>query len=96
MPSGFRPGLCTGNNWAQWGHFICISHAPFYVFLDKYTLIEANRTRTVYNWLQYFSPEVLEKEFVECGFKVEVLYSDVSGSLFDIENDELAVIAKKI
>jgi 2-polyprenyl-3-methyl-5-hydroxy-6-metoxy-1,4-benzoquinol methylase len=27
------------------------------VVLDKYALFEADRTRTVYNWLQYFSPE---------------------------------------
>ena len=28
--------------------------------LDKYTIVEESRTRTVYNWLQYFSPEALE------------------------------------
>ena len=66
------------------------------VVLDKYTLIEPSRTRTVYNWLQYFSPEALEKEFVECGFTVENLYSDVAGSPFDPENTEIAVVAKRI
>jgi cyclopropane fatty-acyl-phospholipid synthase-like methyltransferase len=34
------------------------------VVLDKYTLIEASHTRTVYNCLQYFSPAALEREFV--------------------------------
>jgi 2-polyprenyl-3-methyl-5-hydroxy-6-metoxy-1,4-benzoquinol methylase len=66
------------------------------VVLDKYTLIEAGRTRTVYNWLQYFSPESLKMEFAECGFTVENLYSDVAGSPFSPENTEFAVIAKKI
>jgi len=65
------------------------------VVLDKYTLVEALRTRTVYNWLQYFSPEMLEKEFTECGFAVEKLYSDVAGSVFDAENGEFAIVAKK-
>jgi len=65
------------------------------VVLDKYTLIEASRTRTVYNWLQYFSPEVLEKEFVECGFTVDRLYSDVAGSTFDPAMTEIAVVAKR-
>jgi len=65
------------------------------VVLDKYTLIEASRTRTVYNWLQYFSPEALEREFVECGFKIEKLYSDVAGSPVDHETTEIAVVAKK-
>jgi cyclopropane fatty-acyl-phospholipid synthase-like methyltransferase len=65
------------------------------VVLDKYTLVEASGTRTVYNWLQYFSPETLEREFVECGFTVEKLYSDVAGSPFDPETSEIAVVAKK-
>ena len=65
------------------------------VVLDKYTLIEASRTRTVYNWLQYFSPETLDKEFVECGFTVEEHYSDVAGSPFDSKTKEFAVVAKK-
>ncbi len=66
------------------------------VILDKYTLIEASRTRTVYNWLQYFSPEAIEREFLESGFKVEKLYSDVAGSSFDPENTEIAVVAKRL
>jgi 2-polyprenyl-3-methyl-5-hydroxy-6-metoxy-1,4-benzoquinol methylase len=66
------------------------------VVLDKYTLIEASRTRTVYNWLQYFSPEALEREFVECGFTVDKLYSDVAGSPFDPETTEIAVVAKRL
>jgi hypothetical protein len=65
------------------------------VALDKYTLIEADRTRTVYNWMQHFSPEELEREFVECGFTVEGLYSDVAGSPFDPAAKEFAVVGKK-
>jgi cyclopropane fatty-acyl-phospholipid synthase-like methyltransferase len=65
------------------------------VVLDKYTLIEATRTRTVYNWLQYFSPEALEREFMECGLRVEKLYSDVAGSPFDSRTKEFAVVAQK-
>jgi len=66
------------------------------IVLDKYTLIEAARTRTVYNWLQYFSPEALEREFVECGFTVEKLYSDVAGLPFDSNTTEMALVAKKL
>ena len=66
------------------------------VVLDKYTIVEAGRTRTVYNWLQYFSPGVLESELMESGFKVEGFYSDVAGSPFGSENEEFAVVARKI
>ncbi len=65
------------------------------VVLDKYTLIETSGTRTVYNWLQYFSPEALEREFVEVGFIVDKLYSDVAGSPLDPQNTEIAAVAKK-
>lgn len=66
------------------------------VVLDKYTIIEAGRTRTVYNWFQSFSPEFLKREFVECGFAVEDFYSDVAGSPFSPESKEFAVVAKKL
>jgi SAM-dependent methyltransferase len=65
------------------------------VVLDRYTIVEAARTRTIYNWLQYFNPEALEREFVECGFSIEKAYSDVAGSPYDPRNKEFAVVAKK-
>ena len=65
------------------------------VVLDKYTIVEAERTRTIYNWLQYFSPESLEREFTDCGFSIEKLFSDVAGSPSDPEADEFAVVARR-
>jgi SAM-dependent methyltransferase len=65
------------------------------VILDKYTIVEATRTRTIYNWLQYFSHDGLKKEFEECGFAVDSFYSDVAGSPFDPESKEFAIVAKK-
>ena len=66
------------------------------VVLDKYTIIEASRTRTVYNWLQYFSSEDLERELSTCGFTLEGLYSDVAGSPFDPEGQEFTVVARRV
>ncbi len=66
------------------------------VVLDKYTIIEADRTRTIYNWLQYFSLETLEREFTECGFTIEKIFSDVAGTPFDSKANEFAVVAKKM
>ena len=65
------------------------------VVLDKYTIIEPERTRQVYNWLQYFAPEDLEREFIEAGFFVKGLYSDVAGTPYDRKSSEFAVIANK-
>lgn len=65
------------------------------VTLDKYTIIEATRTRVVYNWLQYFSQDSLRQEFEEQGFTVEEFYSDVAGQAFHAESADMAIVAKK-
>jgi len=65
------------------------------VILDKYTIIEDKRTHTVFNWLQYFSPAELEKEFTDCKLNIKSFYSDVAGKKFDPENSEFAVVAQK-
>jgi SAM-dependent methyltransferase len=65
------------------------------VVLDKYTIVEADRTRTIYNWLQYFNPESLQTEFEAAGFKIESRYADVAGTPFDEAASEFAVVGKK-
>jgi len=66
------------------------------VVLDKYTIIEFEHTRQVYNWLQYFAPEDLEREFIEAGFSVKGLFSDVAGTPYDRKSSEFAVIANRV
>ena len=65
------------------------------VVLDKYTIIEKSRKRTVYNWLQYFSQESLRTEFERSGFRIEGYYSDVAGATFNPESLEFAIVARK-
>jgi SAM-dependent methyltransferase len=62
------------------------------VILDKYTIIEESGSRVFYNWLQYFSPEAVQKELQESGFTTS-FFSDVAGSPFDARSDEFAVVA---
>jgi cyclopropane fatty-acyl-phospholipid synthase-like methyltransferase len=66
------------------------------VVLDKFTLVEQSNTRTVYNWLQYYSTDQLEREFGEAGFTIEEFYADVAGRPFDADGTEFAVIARKV
>ena len=65
------------------------------VALDKYTIIELQRTRKVYNWLQYYAPEDLEREFIETSFSVKGFYSDVAGTPYDCKSSEFTVIANR-
>ncbi|MBN1250208.1 MAG: DUF1877 family protein, partial [Anaerolineae bacterium] len=65
------------------------------VVLDKYTLVEPDRIRTVYNWLQYTTPEALRAEFAANGLAIEAIYANVAGDSFDADGTEIAVIARK-
>lgn len=65
------------------------------VILDKYTIVEAERTRTIYNWLQYYSPASLRNEFEQTGYTQHEIYGDVAGRPFDGSASEFAIIARK-
>ena len=65
------------------------------ITLDKYTIVEPNRIRTIYNWLKHFTPEDLQAEVSAAGFKVTNLYADVAGSQFIPKTDEFAIVARK-
>ncbi|MDD5704979.1 MAG: class I SAM-dependent methyltransferase [Kiritimatiellae bacterium] len=65
------------------------------VIVDKYTIVEAKRTRQVYNWLQYFSPEALEGECADAGLCLKGIYSDVAGKPYSTQSREFAVVVGK-
>ena len=65
------------------------------VVLDKYTIVEAKRTRTIYNWLQYFSPGSLQSEFEKAGFTQQQIYGNVAGAPFAESASEFAIVGKR-
>lgn len=65
------------------------------VSLDKYVIVEPHRRREIYNWLQYFSVDALERELAEAGLEVESVLGDVAGNDFDSGASEFAVVAKR-
>lgn len=65
------------------------------VTLDQFTIIEPESVKTVYNWLQYFSTEMLKEEFESCGFTIKEWYADVAGAPDNTDSDATAVIAQK-
>lgn len=83
------------------------SDVPYYAFvssfkyeaesasLDKYTIIEEDRLREVYNWLQYFTPETLRQEALSTGLNIDELYGDVTGKPYDPESTEFAVVLRR-
>ncbi len=65
------------------------------VILDKYTIIEEEKTKVVYNWLQYFSEGMLKNELQNSGFVIQETYADVAGSEYSENNEEFAIVAVK-
>ncbi|MBI9049327.1 MAG: methyltransferase domain-containing protein [Anaerolineaceae bacterium] len=66
------------------------------VVLNKAVIIEAERTREVYIWHQYFSKEQLRKEFEAAGLRIHTWLGNVGGAEYDETLDEFAVIAEKM
>ena len=64
------------------------------VSLDKYTIVERSKVREIYNWLQYFSPESLQREVGAAGLAVEAVLGDVAGHPYDAAGSEFAVVLK--
>lgn len=95
--AGFSRNLLDGF-WAAedyYGFLNTFKYEEEKVILDKYTIIESQRTRTVYNWLQYFSPAELLETIRIAGFSEKTLFSDVAGSPFDEASHEFAIVARK-
>ena len=65
------------------------------LILYKYTLIEPERTRQVYNWQQCYSPESLSSELLSCGLVVKETLADVAGSPYTDDPDVIAFVAVK-
>lgn len=65
------------------------------VALDKHVIVEADRTRTLCNWVQHFSPESLTSELAGAGLEIASVLGDVTGRAFDPQAGEFAVVARR-
>ncbi|MFC1766751.1 class I SAM-dependent methyltransferase [Planctomycetota bacterium] len=65
------------------------------VILDKYTIIEPEQQRVVYNWFQCYSQDSLTQVFEEQGLRIDAFYSDIAGKTFSSKSTEMAIVAKK-
>ncbi len=63
--------------------------------LDRYLIVEPNRCREVFNWLQYFDPDIITAELTDNGFSVEQMVDVLSGEPMEPSADEFAIIARR-
>jgi SAM-dependent methyltransferase len=64
------------------------------ILLDKYTIVEKDKKKHVYNWLQHFDPDSLKQELLDSGFNNVDYYKNVAGDEFDDRHSEFAVIVR--
>ena len=95
--AAYAPNMMD-NFWSQdfyYGFRNTFKYEDARVILDKYTIVEKQRTRTICNWLQYFDRESIAAELAGSGLTIEEYLGNVAGDPFDAGADEFAVIARK-
>lgn len=68
---------------------------PGDLYLDQYIVIDENGKISVYNnWFQDFTADRIKAELNACGFEIESLWSDLTGSHFSPSSDWIGVVAR--
>jgi SAM-dependent methyltransferase len=66
------------------------------IWLDQYTVVEADRTVSVYrNWFQDYTPETIRAELEQNQFAIEGMWGDLTGSPLNPEGEWIGVVAQK-
>ena len=66
------------------------------LLLDKYTIFEENGSiQEIYNWLQCFSIKSISGELAASDLRVIEYYSDVSGTPYQDDSLNIAVVIQK-
>jgi SAM-dependent methyltransferase len=63
--------------------------------LDRYLIVEPERTREVFNWLQYFDPRELLEELAEAGLMTEAIVDALTGGPWEDGSRMFAVVARR-
>ena len=65
------------------------------VTLELITIITKNEITPYYLWTTYFSKETLIQEVENIGFKVQGIFSDVAGGIYQAENDTISILLER-
>ncbi len=83
--------------WAEGDYFGFLTtflYDDLHLALDRYLIVEPQRSREVYNWLQYFDPAGLTAELEAAGFAVEQIVDVLTGEPWQASASEFALIAR--
>jgi len=65
------------------------------VVLEKYLIIERDRSTDYFNWFQHYDVDSLRAEVGAAGLVVDEVYGDVAGEPFEASLPEFAVVVRK-
>jgi SAM-dependent methyltransferase len=86
-----------GGFWAA-GDYVGIQRSYLYptdnLALDRYLIVEPDKTWQIFNWFQHFTPQSLEDELNSAGFEVDTMWASLSGEPLKSDSEFIGVIAK--
>jgi SAM-dependent methyltransferase len=62
--------------------------------LDHYVIVEPSEHWQILNWMQYFSPDRIERELQAAGFTVRTLAGSLAGEALTEDRTEIGIIAE--
>ncbi|MBO0811139.1 MAG: class I SAM-dependent methyltransferase [Microlunatus sp.] len=62
--------------------------------LDRFTIIEPDRTRQFWNWMHCLTPDQVGAELAAAGFAPPLIFGDLAGAPYDPDSPTFAVAAR--
>jgi len=82
--------------WAE-GDYVGIKRSFVYpdesLSLDRYLIVEPDKSWQIFNWFKHFTPESLHAELDSAGFAVDQMVGDLTGEPLRTGGDFIGVIA---
>ena len=94
MTYGRRP---MGDFWSPDDHFgfqTTFLYDQDKIALDRYLIVAPERRFEIFNWMQYFDPEMISSEVREAGLVIEEVLDVMTGDPWTPEAGELAVVSR--
>jgi 2-polyprenyl-3-methyl-5-hydroxy-6-metoxy-1,4-benzoquinol methylase len=93
----YGPSLMDGfwSSSPYFGFLNTFRYAPERLVLEKYVIVQEDRTSEYFNWFQHYEPDSLSAELETHGLRVDRVLGDVAGADYDAEAPEFAVIARR-
>jgi hypothetical protein len=63
-------------------------------YLERHTIIQADRQRELFNWIQCYDPARLKAELEVAGWEMEACLGNLAGDPYDPEASDFGVVAR--